>query len=72
MNILVNGRNYNWSNPTITYDDVVCIAEQPHYASVIYQGAKKDGTRTGGILYGDKVIDVEEGMIFTAVPTGNA
>tara|TARA_B110000503_G_C7114648_1_gene399759 strand:- start:979 stop:1194 length:216 start_codon:yes stop_codon:yes gene_type:complete len=71
MNILVNGRKYNWSNPTITYDDVVCIAEQP-LASVIYQGAKKDGTRIGGILYGDKVIDVEEGMIFTAVRTGNA
>ena len=71
MNILVNGRKYNWSNPTITYDDVVCIAEQP-LASVIYQSAKKDGTRIGGILYGDKVIDVEEGMIFTAVRTGNA
>lgn len=72
MNIIVNGKGHEVEGPTISHEQIVSLAGQPVHASVTYCGRRNGDSQRSGITYAGKTIEVEDGMKFTAVVTGNA
>lgn len=72
MRIHVNGQGVEFDGDTISYEDILRIANEPVGASVIYIGQKYDDSRREGILSTGKSIKPEQDMAFTCVRTGNA
>lgn len=73
MEIEVNGEMVDFDGDTINYEDVLFIAKQRPGASVIYQGPRHgDSQRSGTLCHGKAPINLEPGMRFDCVMTGNA
>lgn len=70
--IVVNGRPMRLAAGMVTYESVLFWAGEKPGASVTYKYARDDA-RKGGILSMDsKPIELEAGMVFNAIMTGNA
>lgn len=68
--IWINGTSFMWNKPTISFEDVIALARQPSYASVIY--TRGHLANPSGTLMSGKTIKVRDGMNIDAVPTGNS
>lgn len=72
MNITINGTAYEVAGNSITHEQVTDLAGQPISASVTYTGPRRGDAQRSGIMSPGKTIELEDGMDFTAVRTGNA
>lgn len=67
MNIIINGRNFPWAGATIKYENI-CVLIGQNSPTITWRA--NDGEH-GGLIPG-QFVPISEGMMFTAVNTGNA
>lgn len=72
MKIILNGEQVEVSGDTISYEDVVKLIDGTGYESVVYKGKSRGDLHRSGSLIPGKSTTLEEGMVITAVLTGNA
>lgn len=72
MQIMINGDKHDVSGPGISHEQICALAKQPVYATVTYVGPRRGDSERSGATYAGKSGTVEDGMIFSCIPTGNA
>lgn len=73
MQIIVNGNLLRFFGSQIGYEEVVALAGEKGKPSVLYRGRSEGDSQRSGTMYpGCKAVEVEEGMRFEVVHTGNA
>lgn len=73
MHINVNGRSFTFANSQIGYEEVVRLAEMTGTPSVTYVSKRRDDSRRSGAMHtGCTSVELEDGMVFNVVHTGNA
>jgi hypothetical protein len=70
--ITINGVEHELDGDKISHEQICELAGKPVHASVTYRGPRKGDSERSGITHAGKSIDLETGMIFTCVVTGNA
>lgn len=71
----MNGRARVVDRTTLTYDEIVRLAHntpRETVYTVCYSGPRKGDSRRSGELCPGQSVDVEPGMVFTAMVTDNA
>jgi hypothetical protein len=72
MQINVNGRIVTANKPRYSYEEIVAIAGKAGNPTTVYYWQGPGDITRQGTLYTGKSINVEDGMQFTCVHTGNA
>lgn len=72
MTIILNAEEVEVPAGTISYEDVVKVINGTGYESVVYKGKSRGDLHRSGTLTPGKSVALEEGMIISAVVTGNA
>lgn len=73
MKITINGRDHDVPGGYLSYEELVKLAGKTGNPSATYLGPRMGDMRRGGIMHpGCKPIELEEGMHFDVVHTGNA
>lgn len=74
MKITINGAVFDVVSPSATYEQIIDLAGEKPCASVVYASgmARRGDHRRVGILMPGNSVELEEGMTFTAIMTGNA
>lgn len=72
MQIFINGLPHEVAGPRLTHEEIVGLADQPLHASVIYVGRRRGDLQRSGTTHPGKSVEIEDGMSFSAVVTGNA
>ena len=72
MKITINGDEQDFDGETISHEKICELANRPVHASVTYSGPRHGDSRREGLTYAGKSVQVEDGMIFNCVVTGNA
>lgn len=73
MKITVNGREFNVIGvPTVTYETICRFAKEGKFASISYRGMRNGNGQLSGILHRGQSVDIDDGMSFECVTTGNA
>lgn len=72
--IIVNGEAIDFDGLDISHTQVCQLAREPFYASVTYQGPRRIGRprREGMTHPGSRTVQIEDGMEFFCIVTGNA
>ena len=72
--IIVNGRQVVTDKTVLTYEDIVSMADTGRTAlhSIAYSGPRVGDYRRCGEIHPGKLLEVEDGLIITAVVTDNA
>ena len=73
MRVVINGLHVDDVQPFMSYDDVVKAAGMRGHPSVTYSSKRAaDGSHRSGTMTTGMTIAVTDGMVFSAVYTGNA
>jgi hypothetical protein len=76
VNIIVNGRARMVDRAILTYDDIVRLAHNKPRTDAIYtvcySGPRKGDSRRSGELCPGELVEIESGMVFSAMVTDGA
>lgn len=74
IGIVVNGANHLVGSPEQSYASIVKLAglDPNHVWTITYRGRRVGDLRREGMLTPSKPVEVESGMVFNVVHTGNA
>lgn len=70
--VTINGAEAKGWGDKISHEEICKLANKPVEASVTYRGPRKGDSERSGMTYAGKVIEIEDGMIFSCYVTGNA
>lgn len=73
--ITVNGLDVKWTtkNSKISFSDIAMLAGiNSNYLTMTYCGMRRGDSQRSGMMTIDGHVELEDGMIFNAVETGNA
>ena len=72
LKITVNGTEVEWSDLTISHEQICALAKQPPHASATYSYRVHGGNGLSGVTFAGRTISVFPGMEIDCVATGNA
>jgi hypothetical protein len=72
VKIIVNGQEMPFSGSQISYDEVIALAGKTGHPSVTYRGHVVRDSRREGLMHpGCAAVEVDDGMVFNVMHTGN-
>jgi len=73
VNIIINHRTISVDKQVVAYEEVVKLAGQLGYPTVVYCGPRHGDVRREGLMYpGCRPVELESNMRFTVIHTDNA
>jgi hypothetical protein len=75
INIIVNGVKRQVESGNLSYEEIVTLAHGkfiPYMTVVYFWKDKQSDVQRSGILHTGKGVELAEGMVFSAMHTGNA